>query len=162
MSSNLNEIVNCPNKNPKLDVSIEQLREYKNRLRELYSYILKPFKPLWGEEKITKEELIEDIHLILDKLKNIKQYLLKKNKCLRNCKNNLSDDFNQNFIIEHFKNMHNIEEFIDLEDKHFRKLNSNKDKIFYLDRIIMETMDKINLIDNIFYIYTYEKKIFAV
>lgn len=58
--------------------------------------------------------------------------------------------------------MHNIEEFIDLEDKHFRKLDSNKDKIFYLDRIIMHTMDKINLIDNIFYIYTYEKKIFAV
>ena len=142
MSFNLDEIINCSNKNtnPKLEVSIELLRKYKNRLNELYGYILKPFKPVWGEEPITEKEIIEDMQLILNKLKNIKRYLIEKNKCLRSCKSNLNDENHQHFIIEHFKNKLNIDEFIDLENEHFTKLQRNEDKISYLQNIIIQNM----------------------
>ena len=59
-------------------VSINKINEYKKELEELYSYLLKPYIPIWGEEPISEKEILNELIRILNILKRMENDISKK------------------------------------------------------------------------------------
>ena len=69
----------------KHEASLNLIYRYKDELKELTSYLKKPYIPIWGEEKISKKELIELIKNILFEVDKIEKKMISKSFHIHNC-----------------------------------------------------------------------------
>ena len=138
-------------------VSINKINEYKKELEELYSYLLKPYIPIWGEEPISEKEILNELIRILNILKRMENDISKKNICFRKILDTLQDNNYSKDLIQKSKSFFDFNKIIELEKKHFDKLKDNEKKIHFINEQIMNNTSKINLMNSIFIEYKFKK-----
>ena len=133
----------------KHEASLNLIYRYKDELKELTSYLKKPYIPIWGEEKIRKKELIELIKNILFEVDKIEKKMISKSFHIHNCLASLKYTNYKGKILDLTKSYINFKNLYTIEAEHCDKLDKNLEKIVFLHDQVFKSYEKMRITSSI-------------